>query len=133
MTYWPTHIVLFDGECNFCNSSVQFIFNRDRKKVFRFAGLQSPIGKQIISDFKVSNVDFNSLIYINNGRVFQKSDAVLRIAMKLHGLWFLMGIFLIIPKKLRDLVYYQIAKRRHQILRNKCVVPSEEMRASFLK
>ncbi|HYG52073.1 MAG TPA: DUF393 domain-containing protein, partial [Flavobacteriales bacterium] len=83
-------IVLFDGECNFCNYSVQFIFKRDKKGIFRFASLQSAKGKELLAQYNLQNLDTSSMVLIKNNRAYIKSGAALRICAHLSGLWPLM-------------------------------------------
>lgn len=127
-----THIVLFDGDCNFCNTSVQFIFKREKKNSFYFASLQSDKGKELLEKYKLQNLDLSSMVFISNNKAYLKSSAALRIAGQLKGLWPLMMVFLIVPPFIRNWVYDQIAKRRHKLLKQKCALPTPELRARFL-
>ena len=82
-------IVLFDGECNFCNSSVQFIIKRDPAAHFLFSSLQSETGEKYVKQYNVPD-DVDSLVLIENGKAYTKSSAALHIAKKLDGLWHLL-------------------------------------------
>jgi len=79
-------IILFDGVCNFCNSSVNFIIKRDKKNLFRFASLQSDAGQNYLSKFGLSKEESSTIILIENDRYYSRSTAVLRIAKRLKGL-----------------------------------------------
>src|SRR6185369_14232639 len=98
-------IVLFDGECNFCNHSVRFIYKRDKKNIFRFASLQSGKGKALLAANNLQDLDMSSIVLIGDQKAWIKSTAALRICGKLKGLWPLMMFFLIVPRFIRDWVY----------------------------
>ena len=107
-------IILFDGVCNFCDQSVNFIIKRDTKDKFLYAPLNSDAGIEFIKtqSEKVKNTD--SIILITNNKVYSKSTAAIKIVSKLKGLWFLMSLFYIVPSFIRDTVYDYIAKNRYQ-------------------
>lgn len=120
-----------DGECTFCQSSVQFIMKRDRG-AFYFASLQSKIGQSYVEKFNLTHID--SVILIEDEKAYIYSDAALRIARQLENPWRLISIAKIVPKIIRDTVYKFIAKNRHYIIREQpvCLVPSEKDRSRFL-
>lgn len=126
-------IVLFDGVCNFCNSAVNFIIERDKKGVFKFAPLQSEVGRELAAKYQVAS-DVDSVILVENGQAYIHSDAALKIAAHLGGLWGLAGIFRIVPKVLRDKLYTLFAERRYRWFGKKdaCMVPTPEVRERFL-
>jgi len=125
-------IVLFDGVCNFCNSSVQFIINRDPSGKFQFASQQSEVGERLMAAHGVRGND--SIVYIENGQVFMKSTAALRIAKQLSGLWPACSIFTVIPLPIRNAVYNLIAKNRYRWFgkRESCMIPPPSIRKRFL-
>jgi len=127
-------LVLFDGVCNLCNSSIQFIIKHDRAAKFKFAPLQSPLAAQHLADLKVGNTPISSIIYIENDAVYQKSTAALKIAKHLDGAWPLLYAFMIVPKFIRDRVYDFIAKNRYKWFgkTEACWIPTPELRARFL-
>ena len=126
-------VVLFDGVCNLCNSSVTFIIRRDPQGKFRFAPLQSAHGEKLLAGF-TDRPKGDSVVLILGDRYFVKTSAALRIAIRLNGLWPLMGIFLILPSFLRDPVYDLIARYRYQWFgkRDSCMIPTPELRERFL-
>lgn len=128
------NIILFDGVCNFCDSSVNFIIDRDKKNIFKFAALQSEKGQEILDYFNLPKSDFNSFILIENNKVYKKSSAVLKIANKLGGLWKIFYPLIIIPKFLRDFFYGLIAKNRYSLFGKKdaCRIPTPELKQKFL-
>ena len=80
-------ILLFDGVCNLCNGSVQFILRRDPEARFRFASLQSEVGQRYLDELRIDRQAFDSLILVEGDRWSKESDAVLRIARLLGGPW----------------------------------------------
>lgn len=127
-------VVLFDGVCNFCNSSVNFLIHHDPSKKIRFASLQSEIGKNYLSRFSINN-DLDSIILIEDNRYFIKSTAALRICRHLTGWPKLFIIFIIVPKPLRNLIYMWFAKRRYKFFgkRDSCsLLPPKEVSDRFL-
>ncbi len=127
-------IVFFDGVCNFCNGSVNFIIRRDPKKVFRFAPLQSAVARQHLQALENSHPDLDSIVLMEGDRVYVKSSAALRIARKLSGLWPVFYILVILPRSLRDWVYDWFARHRYQWFgkTDSCMIPSREIEALFL-
>ncbi|WP_077211956.1 thiol-disulfide oxidoreductase DCC family protein [Bacillus dakarensis] len=126
-------IILFDGVCNFCNSSVQFIIKRDRAGYFQFASLQSEVGKSLLAQRpELQNLD--SIVLIENGQFFTESSAALRIARKLDGFWKLAFLLNALPKVCRDPFYRFFAKNRYRWFgkQEACMMPTKDMRARFL-
>ena len=128
-------IILFDGVCNLCSGSVQFIIARDKNKVFRFASLQSEIGKQLLIQHQLPTTDFNTIVFIENNKVYTKSTAALRIARKLDGFWYLMYVFMLVPSFIRNAVYDYIGRNRYRFWGKKeeCWLPTAEMKSRFLE
>jgi predicted DCC family thiol-disulfide oxidoreductase YuxK len=130
----PKYVILFDGVCNFCNSSVQFVIKRDPNQQFRFASLQSQYGQQVLAQHQLPQNEFNSFIFIENGEIYTKSTAALRVAKQLSGLWPMLYGFIIIPSFIRDAVYNFIAKNRYRWFgkREACMLPTPQQRQLFL-
>ena len=128
-----TPIVLFDGDCHFCNSSVQFIIKHDHKGIYYFAPLQSKRAQVLLEKYQISS-DMNSIVLIENGKAYIKSTAVLRICRNLHGMWRFLYLFTILPKRVLDLFYDIIAKNRYRWFGKKthCKIYPEEIRKRFL-
>ncbi|MFT5124937.1 MAG: putative DCC family thiol-disulfide oxidoreductase YuxK [Kiritimatiellia bacterium] len=126
-------VVLFDGVCNLCTRSVQFIIKRDPKKHFRFASLQSDEAKHLLAAHQASS-DLSSIQLIEGGRLYDRSSAALRICRHLNGLWPLLFGFIVIPKVLRDMVYNWIARNRYAWFgkTESCMLPSPETADRFL-
>ena len=126
-------VVLFDGLCNLCSTSVQFILKRNSKGNLKFASLQSDFGNGLLNRLKVEN-NLKTVIYFNQGKLFTKSDAVLEIAKELNGLWPIFHAFKVTPKFLRDFIYDVVAKYRYQWFgkRNECWLPTPELQCRFI-
>jgi predicted DCC family thiol-disulfide oxidoreductase YuxK len=126
--------VLFDGLCNLCSSSVQFIIKHDSKVYFRFASLQSPLGEHQLRKMGLPANQLYSVVLIKEGRSFQKSDAALEIARHLDGVWPALYIFKIIPRFIRDGIYRIIANNRYTWFGKKdsCMMPTPELKSRFL-
>jgi predicted DCC family thiol-disulfide oxidoreductase YuxK len=129
-------IILFDGVCNLCNQSVQYIIQHDKNDVFRFVALQSALGKKIINHIGINDKHIDSVIFYEPGKVYYyKSDAALEIAKNLGGLFTYGTIFRIIPSGLRDLLYDYIATNRYKWYGKKesCMIPTPELKLKFLE
>lgn len=105
-------ILLFDGECNLCNGTVQFVIERDKKAKVKFASLQSDAGQKIMSENKIPNEYIDSIIFFKNNQIYYKSTAALKLFKHLDGIWSWFYIFIILPRFFRDFVYDFIAKNR---------------------
>lgn len=128
-------IILFDGVCNLCNGSVQFVIKRDKKDRFRYAALQSEVGQQLVQERHIDTKEVDSIILIEPGvAYFTKSDAALEIAKDLGGVWRLMALFHWFPRSIRNFVYDFVARNRYKWFGKKeaCMVPTPELQAKFL-
>ena len=133
----PKHkkLILFDGVCNLCNSSVQYVIKHDRKDVFMFTALQSETGQKIINTHKIDTSKTDSiLLYSPENGIVSKSTAALKIASKLGFPINLMTIFFILPPFIRNWVYDYIAKNRYKWYGKKdaCMIPTPELKSKFL-
>ena len=127
------NIVLFDGDCNFCNKSVQFILKRDPTGYFSFTSLQGSYSRELLERYEVKE-QMASFILVEDGVLYEKSTAALRVCKKLTGLWRFFSILLLVPKPLRDFVYDFVAKNRYAWFGNKdrCILLSKEEQKRFL-
>ena len=116
-------IILFDGICNLCNSSVRFILKNDKQEQFLFSSLQSDASRKILLQLDYKNNQLKSILLVENGQIIDKSDAVLRIASKLRFPWSLAGFFKVLPKRCRDRLYDYISENRYKWFgkRDRCV------------
>ena len=127
-------IILFDGVCNFCNASINFIIDHDPEKRFKFAPLQSEIGQDILRKFNKNTEDFDSVILLKNNTLYQKSDAALEITKHLSGFWKYLAVFNIFPTSFLNFFYDIVAKNRYRIFgkTDSCRIPTPELRERFL-
>lgn len=127
-------IVLFDGVCNFCNASVNFVIEHDKVGYFKFAPLQSAIGEELVAKHGINTEDTDSVIVVENDRAYTHSSAALRIAKRLDGIWSWTYAFIIVPKPIRDVAYKLFARYRYRLFgrRDACMMPTPEIRARFL-
>ena len=126
-------IILFDGTCAFCERSVRFIATRDHGH-FKFGASQNPEGRALLAQFGTTREAAKSLILIEGGRIYLRSDAVLRIAARMTAPWKFAAAFLVLPRPLRDLVYRFIAAIRHRLAgrSNACELPPPEIRSRLI-
>ena len=127
-------IILFDGVCNFCNGSVNFIIERDAEKYFKFAPLQSEIGQKLLQEHGIDKTITDSVVLIEDGRAYIRTTAALRIARKLSGAWRFFYGFIIVPSFIRDVFYKLFAKNRYRMFgkQEACMMPTPEIRERFL-
>lgn len=107
------HIILFDGVCNLCNRSIDFILRRDKKEQFRFVALQSDEGKKLVRQFNIP-AETDSVLLIKNDLVFTESDAALEISKMLPFPWKWANVFRVLPLKFRNSIYHWIARNRYR-------------------
>ncbi len=128
-------LIFFDGVCNLCNGSIQYIIKHDKNDLFRYAPLQSEIGKEFIKERKIDTSKVDSiLLYEPNIAYYTKSTAVLKIGRTFGGGYKLLGIFEFIPGPVRDWFYDLIAKNRYKWFgkQNECMIPTPELKAKFI-
>ena len=128
-------IILFDGVCNLCDATVQFIIKHDKKDVFRFVALQSDLGQEIIDYIGIDTSKTDSIILYEPGRAyFYKSEATIKIAAEIGGIYSILRLFSILPAGLSNGVYDFVARNRYKWYGKKaeCMIPTPEMKAKFL-
>jgi predicted DCC family thiol-disulfide oxidoreductase YuxK len=127
-------ILFFDGVCNLCNSSVNFIIDRNKRQNLVFAPLQSELGQKILSQHQMPTEQLSTILLYENGKLYNRSTAALRIARHLDGLWAAMYAFIILPRFLRDGVYDWISANRYKWFgkTDACRMPTPEIKARFL-
>ncbi|MBS1622123.1 MAG: thiol-disulfide oxidoreductase DCC family protein [Bacteroidetes bacterium] len=126
-------VIFFDGICNYCNGVINFIIRQDKKKIFRFATLQSNYGQKILREQNLPLEQFDSFLLLDKGKIYSKSTAGLRLYNKLPWYWKWTQIFWIFPRFLRDAIYGVIAKNRYRWFGKKdsCMVPDPGLRSRF--
>jgi predicted DCC family thiol-disulfide oxidoreductase YuxK len=127
-------LVLFDGVCNLCNGSVQFIIDRDPRGYFLFAALQSATALPALERCARGPATLDSIVLVEGGRCFTRSSAALRIARRLSGLWPALYLGMVIPRVVRDSIYDFIARHRYRWFgrTETCRIPTPELRTRFL-
>lgn len=126
-------VILFDGTCAFCEGSVRFIASRDNG-YFKFGASQNPEGQALLARYGTSRDAAKSLVLIEDGQVYLRSTAVLRIARHMRAPWKYAAMFLWVPVPIRDAIYRVIASIRHRIAgeSNACEIPPPEIRARLI-
>jgi len=132
--YYPQSILLFDGLCNLCIGSVNFILKRDKIGKFKFASLQSGSGIELCKQHNIDTNIVDSIVLIKNDSVFIKSSAVLEILKDMQIGWRVFRIGIILPKFIRDWLYDVIVKLRYKIFgkKDECPIPSKDVQDRFL-
>lgn len=128
-------IILFDGVCNLCDATVQYILKKDKKDIFRFAALQSDVGRSIINHINIDTSKTDSIILYEPGKAYYyKAQAAIKIAGYLGGFLSAMNIFSLLPKGISNAVYDYVAKNRYKWYgkKSECMIPTPETKAKFL-
>lgn len=127
-------IILFDGVCNFCNGVVNFVIKRDKTHTLKFAALQSEAGRQLVKQYGLPENDLGSFLFIENGKLYNRSTAALKVCRHLNGGWPLLYGFVIVPAFIRNAVYDYVAKNRYKWFGQKdaCMMPTPDIRSRFL-
>jgi predicted DCC family thiol-disulfide oxidoreductase YuxK len=127
-------LVLFDGVCNLCNGFVQFVVARDPAGRFQFGALQSASARRVLDLYDTPDPLPDTIVLVEDGRVFTRSTAALRIARRLTFPWPLASAFLAVPRPLRDWIYDLVARHRYRWFgkRDHCMVPAPALRSRFI-
>ncbi len=127
-------IVLFDGVCNFCSSSVKFVIDRNAREDIVFCQIQSQPGQKLLAEYGLSELGLTSMILLYRGQAFIKSSAALRIARLMDMPWPLLSVFLVIPPFIRHRVYDWIGRHRYRWFgkRDACWLPGTDIQRRFL-
>ena len=127
-------VLLFDGVCNLCNASVQWVLLHDRKGIFQFAALQSETGQNLLRKWGRPTHDFDSVVLVDGDRLLLHSDVPLEIVRRIGGAWQVLYVFKIIPRPLRDAVYRWVARNRFRWFgrRAECMLPQKEWKERFI-
>lgn len=125
-------IIFYDGDCGFCNKSVQFVLKNERHSLIQFSALQSEFTKQFFKKHGFATPNLSTFYFYSNGVLYERSSAALELVFQLKWKWQFLHFGRIIPRFLRDKVYDFIAARRQKISNSFCVLPSESDRKRFL-
>ena len=127
-------VVLFDGVCNLCNAGVRFIIAHDPAVHLRLAALQSPTGQALLRSGGLSAQRFDTMVFVEHGRIYTQSTAILRLVRYLRWPWPLGSLALATPRELRDWLYDWIAANRYRLFgkRETCMLPTPELLQHFV-
>ncbi len=127
-------ILLFDGVCNLCTGAVRFVIEKDTRKRFRFASLQSPAAARLMGPTATGGDQLETMILVEGGRIHRKSTAALLTAWRLDGLWPLLAVLLAVPRPIRNMAYDWIGRRRYRLFgkRDACWTPDDDVADRFL-
>ena len=126
-------VLMFDGVCNLCDNSVQFVLRNERSDQLRFVALQSETGRRLLAEHRLDPAYLDSLVFIEEGMVYTKSTAALRLARYLRAPYRLLYAGIWMPRAIRDSVYAYIASKRYSWFGRKssCMMPTPELRRRF--
>jgi predicted DCC family thiol-disulfide oxidoreductase YuxK len=125
-------VVFYDGDCGFCNRSVQFILDHERDTTIHFCALQSEVAQRFFQEHQFPQPDLSTFYFWNGSQLFERSSGALKVISYLKAPYSWLRIFIIVPRFLRDGVYNWIAKRRHKLANQQCALPTPEQRKRFL-
>lgn len=127
-------MIFFDGVCNLCNKSVRFVITRDKKDIFRFAALQSPLAKKLFVNQPYLIQAPASVLLVQDGKIYVESTAALKIVRQLGGTWSILYWLILIPAFLRDTLYRFVATRRYKWFgkQSTCMIPKPEWNDRFI-
>ena len=127
------NIIIFDGVCNFCNTSVNFIIKRDPTESFHFSTSQSNYAQTLMKQHGINTHNVDTIILIKKGKCFFKSDAILEIAKDLSGFWYFLRVFIIVPKNIRNFIYDFISNNRYKLYGKNasCIKPNDKLKKRF--
>jgi predicted DCC family thiol-disulfide oxidoreductase YuxK len=130
----PDNLVLFDGVCNLCSALVQFVIRHDPAAKFRFAAIQSEIGREIFQSHGLDPADLQTFVFVADGRMFVRSDAAIEVVSRFGGAWRILRVFRFVPRVVRDSIYTIVARNRYRWFGRKevCMVPTPEIKERFL-
>ncbi len=127
-------VIFFDGICNLCNAAVQFILKHDQSDVFRLTALQGNAASILLAKYNISATETGSIVLLEDGRIYTKSTAALRIVRRLSGGWRLLYILIFVPSSIRDYIYGLVARNRYKLWgrRDTCMIPIPAWEQKFL-
>jgi len=128
-------ILLFDGVCNLCNGAIQFIIPRDSEGTIRFAPLQSDLGETVRESAGLSTDDLETVVLVDDGMAYTKSDAAIRVGERLGGIYRLLSLGRLVPRGLRDRIYDFVAENRYDWFgkKDQCMIPDDDVSDRFIE
>lgn len=130
----PDALMVFDGHCNFCSGQVRFLSRIDRAEILRFTPVRSGYGLHLAARYGIDADDPSTFVFFDQGRMFERSDAIVAILIRLPAPWRWLRVMRFVPKVWRDALYALIARNRYRLLgrRDTCMIPPPQMRARFI-
>ena len=127
--------ILFDGVCNLCNSSVNWVIDHDKKGLFSFSSLQSDYGKKRTAELGLGQDYMDTIVLDDDGVLYTQSDAVIKVLSYLGGIYSGSSVFLVVPKFIRNSIYQLVANNRYKWFgkQDTCRIPTPELKAKFLE
>jgi len=127
-------VLLFDGTCNLCNGSIQFLIPRDPEATLRFAPLQSELGHRVREATGLSTDDLETVVLVDDGMAYTKSDAAIRVAEQLGGIYRLASLGRIVPRRIRNRLYDFVATHRYDWFgqKDQCMIPDDDVSDRFI-
>lgn len=128
-------LVIFDGVCNLCEASVNFMIAHDPQGAFRFVPSQSALGQALQQRYAINTTSLDTVVLIRDGKLFSESEAAVEIAKEFDGPWKLLALARWVPRPLRDWAYRRVANNRYAWFGRKdvCMLPTPELRGRFLE
>lgn len=126
-------VVLYDGECGFCNAAIQFVWKRDRDGLISYAAIQSKAGRELLREKGIAEPLLDTMYYLDGDKLHERSEAALRVGQELPRYQLLASLGLLVPRPIRNWVYDRVASNRSKLMKaSACESPPEEVRARFL-
>jgi len=134
VTQIPDNLILFDGVCNLCSALVEFVIRHDPAAKFRFAAIQSQVGREIFQSHGLDAADLQTFVFIAEGKLFLRSDAAIEVVSRFGRAWNICKLFRFVPRAFRNAIYSLIARNRYRWFGRKevCMVPTPEIKERFL-
>jgi len=128
-------VILFDGVCNLCNGSVNWIIRHDKQNQFKFSSLQSEYGQNKVKELLLQENYMNTVILEDNGKIYLRSEAVIQVLKQLGGIYSISQLFYLVPTFIRDFFYKIVASNRYKWFGKKesCLIPTTELKSKFLE
>lgn len=127
-------LLVFDGDCVLCSNGAQFVLRLDRKGRFRFAVAQSELGRALFRHYGLNETEYETVLLIESGRLYERSDVAIRVGERLGGFWRAAGLLRLLPRPVRDAAYGWVARRRFRLFgrRDVCFRPDLAWRERFV-
>jgi predicted DCC family thiol-disulfide oxidoreductase YuxK len=128
-------VLVFDGVCVLCSHWVSFVLRHDRERLYQFAAMQAPTGRELLTRHGLDPNDPKSFLLLDGARGYTDTDAIIRVLRSFGGRWRVLAMMVrVTPRFVRDPLYRFIARNRYQLFgrHDLCIVPSEQTAHRFL-